>query len=70
MIILPDYVVVRETRSNLDGLWFDRNVLPRSFSVTVVDYVTRSYATIDLVPTNRFEVRDDGAVAEVWEVRP
>lgn len=64
----PDYVVVRASPDlpdgfippDLDGKWFDRATLPVSFA----------QGTAVAVPSGRFEVRDDGAVAEVWELRP
>lgn len=69
MINEPDYVVIRDApgalRSGADGVWFDLATVPRRLSVTV----EWTCVTYDAVPTGRFEVRDDGAVAEVWEVR-
>ena len=68
----PDYVVIRASPDlppgflpeRLDGMWFDRSTLPsRPEDVDLPGGVA--------VPSGRFEVRDyDGAVAEVWEVRP
>lgn len=67
----PDYVVIRPAPDlppeflpgYLNGRWYDRAELPWGGS---------SCGWIDAVavPTGRFEVRDDGAVAEVFEVRP
>ncbi|PZG16486.1 hypothetical protein C1I95_17595 [Micromonospora craterilacus] len=62
----PDYVVVRPHPDlpagflppDLDGRWFDRSALRLGSGTAVA------------VPSGRFEVRDDGAVAEVYEVRP
>lgn len=70
----PDYVVIRPAADlppgflskQLDGVWFDRSQLP-SRPEELPTGLTHGVA----VPTGRFEVRDyDGAVAEVWEVRP
>lgn len=64
----PDYVVVRDVPdgpySGVDGWWFDLNTLPRSLTVVITGCVT-----LVAVPTGRFEVNADGAVAEVWEVQ-
>lgn len=73
----PDYVVIRAGEglpdwflpAGMEGRWIDRRdipegpppggPLPEGFSESVA------------VPTGRFEIREwDGAVAEVWEVRP
>jgi hypothetical protein len=64
----PDYVVIRPAADlpsgslpqDLDGKWFDRSQLQES----------RLFGEAVAVPSGRFEVRDDGAVAEVYEVRP
>jgi hypothetical protein len=68
----PDYIVVRPAAdlppgflpSALDGKWFDREMV--KYAVSFTAYPGSAVA----VPSGRFEVRDDGAVAEVWEVRP
>lgn len=66
---LPDYVVIRAHPDlppgflppQLDGRWYDRRDLPVRFGL----------GAAVAVPAGRFEVRDhDGAVAEVYEVRP
>lgn len=65
----PDYVVIRAAADlppgflpeSLDGKWFDRSDLPMSDG---------SMPAGVAVPSGRFETREDGAVAEVWEVRP
>jgi hypothetical protein len=70
----PDYVVIRPSPdlpdgflpADLDGKWFDRAQLPAKPE----DLPTGLVSGV-AVPSGRFEVRDwDGAVAEVWEVRP
>lgn len=66
----PDYVVIRATEDlpagflprELEGRWFDLRGFPLSLS--------DDPGTAVAIPSGRFEVRDDGAVAEVWEVRP
>jgi hypothetical protein len=65
-----DYVVIRPAAdlpegflpTSFDGLWIDRAQVPR--------VATGELGTAVAVATGRFEVRDDGAVAEVFEVRP
>lgn len=48
------------------GRWFDRTTMPVSLSCPD-DCDAHAVA----VPTGRFEFRDqDGACAEIWEVRP
>lgn len=66
----PDFVVIRPAPGlppgffppELDGKWFDRESFPTRVGPPVEHAVTP-------VPTGRFEYRDDGAVAEVYEVR-
>lgn len=51
------------------GRWYNRTDIPRwSDSPGPIQGITYSEAVA--VPSGRFEVRDDGAVAEVWEMRP
>lgn len=63
-----------------DGRWLDRSDVPdaaererirRSLGVDV-EPGKSAPPTVDVVavPTGRIEMREDGAVAEVWEVRP
>ena len=67
----PDYVVIRPGAGlpegflpeDMDGRWIDRSTLP--LPVPGAPDVVGAVA----VPTGRFEQRDDGAVAEVFEVR-
>lgn len=67
----PDYIVVRPARDlppgflppHMDGRWFDRTMLPESGAL-------HGPGDAVAVATGRFEVRDDGAVAEVFEMRP
>lgn len=77
----PDYVVIRPAADlppgflppELDGKWFDAATMPKRFGDPRGNYVTESGVTVGeavAIPSGRFEVRDDGAVAEVWEVRP
>lgn len=67
----PDYIVVRPASGlppgflppRLDGTWFDRSTLPEQ-------YGPYQWGDAVAIATGRFETRDDGAVAEVFEVRP
>jgi hypothetical protein len=69
----PDLVVIRPAPSlppgflprGWDGLWLDRSQIP---SELLVRPGASGVATA--VATGRFEVREDGAVAEVFEVQP
>lgn len=70
-MIDPDYIVVRAAPGlptgflppSLDGKWFDRSQLPE---------ICGAYRWGDAVAvaSGRFEVREDGVLAEVFEVRP
>lgn len=67
----PDYIVVRAAPNlppgflprGLDGKWFDRATLPEQHG-------PYQWGDSVAVATGRFEARDDGAVAEVFEIRP
>lgn len=68
----PDYIVVRPAPTlppgflppGLDGKWFDRAMFPEGVGAY-------SWGDAVAIATGRFEVRDsDGAVAEVFEIRP
>lgn len=69
----PNYVVVRPATDlplgflpeSLDGTWFDVSQLPPGPGLTGI-----RMGSAVAVPTGRFEAREDGAVAEVYEVRP
>lgn len=69
-----DYIVIRPAPdlpegflpASLDGIWYDRNTIPIRLGAYSGPGIGEGVA----VPAGRFEVRDDGAVAEVWEVRP
>lgn len=74
----PDYIVIRPApdlppgflpeREN--GRWYDRATLPQVDAESSLHALIR-YGGGVAVATGRFEVRDyDGAVAEVYEVRP
>jgi hypothetical protein len=68
----PDYVVIRPAPGlpdgflppHWDGRGIDRATVPQVYTPPGA-HMTSATA----VPTGRFEVRDDGAVAEVFEVR-
>ncbi len=68
----PDYIVFRAypgappgwLPSCWDGQWMDRSKMPG------LPPPGESRPQAVAVPTGEFEVRDDLAVAEVWEVRP
>lgn len=80
----PDYVVLRAGLDlpdgwmppEMDGRWYDRSQFPTrgeaEASAARSEFVAAggAVAIASAAPTSRFEVRDDGAVAEVWEVRP
>ncbi|MGW4422554.1 hypothetical protein [Streptosporangium sp. NPDC004631] len=72
----PDYIVIRPSADlpdgflpdRLNGRWFDR----AEMSIGPDDdgeMVARLGGAV-AVPAGRFESREDGAVAEVYEVRP
>jgi hypothetical protein len=73
----PDYIVIRPApdlppgflpdREN--GRWYDRATMPVADEEQRMNALVR-YGGGVAVATGRFEVRDDGAVAEVYEVRP
>lgn len=73
----PNYVVVRPSPDlppgflpeHLDGKWFDISEMPFSFREPG-EAAAAGIGEAVSVPTGRFEYRDDGAVAEVYEVRP
>lgn len=68
----PDLVVLRPSADlpegflpdHMNGEWLDRSLLP--FGPTTMEPDKTGAVA---VPTGRFETRDDGAVAEVYEVR-
>jgi hypothetical protein len=70
----PDYIVIRPSADlppdislgRFDGLWIDRATLRER----PIDVSGPAWGEQVAVPTGRFEVREDGAVAEVWEVAP
>jgi hypothetical protein len=72
-VTLPNYIVIRPASDlppgflppHLDGRWFDGNDIPHGFTAQ------HNGTEAVVVPTGRFEVREsDGAVAEVYEMRP
>jgi len=73
----PDYIVIRPAADlpegflpeDFDGRWYDRNDVPFGPPPDSV-FARPGGASAVAIPTERFESREDGAVAEVWEVRP
>lgn len=69
----PNYIVIRPHRDlpagfmppDLDGRWFDLATMTSGFN-----YAALGYPQAVAVPSGQFEYRSDGAVAEVWEVKP
>lgn len=72
----PDYVVIRPgpglpegfVPARWDGRWLDRSQL-QPLPGEHGDAAAAGFGEAVAVPTGRFEYRDDGAVAEVYEVR-
>jgi hypothetical protein len=66
----PDYIVLRPgpgmTGGQWDGTWIDRSQVTGTLRLT--HGAPLASATARARPTGRFEAREDGAVAEVWEV--
>lgn len=74
----PDFIVLRrhpdlpaEFRlpDGDDGRWLDRSRIPVRLPPPA-PHITPAGPGAVAVPTGRFEVRDDGAVAEIWEFQP
>ena len=75
----PDFIVIRPApdlppgflSAHFDGRWFDRSDMPQPSSPEAGQDAAIRWGGMVAVATGRFEVRDhDGAVAEVYEVRP
>lgn len=74
----PDYIVVRAhpdlpagfLPEKIEGLWLDMSGLPKDDEPIPVRGRYRIGSEAVAIPTGRFEQRDDGAVAEIYEVRP
>lgn len=75
----PDYIVVRAAPDlppgflppHLDGRWYDRRDIADGPPAGTPLPGGVAGAQAVAVATGRFEVREyDGAVAEIWEVRP
>jgi len=70
---MSNYIVVRPAPDlpegflpkELNGKWFDVDDVPRIPPLGTNNKVSEAVA----VPTGKFEVREDGAVAEIYEVR-
>lgn len=68
----PDWIVFRPADGvppealppTIDGWWVDRYNWPVSGTM-----IHQNGAVLRFAPTGRFETREDGAVAEVFEVR-
>jgi hypothetical protein len=72
----PDYIVIRpapdlpvDLSPRLNGWWYDKAEFREALAGEGIDAVVRHGGFV-AVATGRFEVRDDGAVAEVFEIRP
>lgn len=72
----PDYIVIRPAAdlpagflpARWDGLWLNRSGLGPP---PLDPFDARHFESgVVAVPTGRVESREDGVVAEVWEVRP
>lgn len=69
----PDLIVVRAHPDlpdgflppSVEGRWYDRARLPKALS----EAEAYAFGGAVAVVTDQFEVRDDGAVAQVFEVR-
>jgi hypothetical protein len=74
----PDYIVIRPAADlpegflpeGWDGKWFDRSEIPAGRAGGPVIGGPNRVSSAVAVPTDRLEFREDGAVAQVWEVRP
>ena len=70
----PDHIVLRAGPGlpdgfmppDMDGRWYDRASFPIRGSAEQ-PHLRQAGSPAVAVPTGRFEIRDDGAVAEVWE---
>ena len=66
----PDYVVLRHSHDmpleywadRYEGYWYNLDSMPR-----IIARLEPALAVAE--PTGRLEFRDDGAAAEVWEIR-
>lgn len=71
----PDYVVIRPGPGlpdgflppHYDGRWIDMTHVPKGPPAGTGTAMGLGEAVA--VPTGQFEVRDDGAIAEIYEVR-
>ena len=61
-IVEPNYIVVHGTGTTLDGRWFDLALGTRG---PPKDAPARA-RKMKFAPTDEFEVREDGVVAQVW----
>ncbi len=73
MVSEPDYIVAQGTGiPSLDGTWFDRAQMLENQAARQVVCPTpkiQEYpdvSKVELHPTGMIDVRDDGAVAEIW----
>ena len=60
---MTDWIVIRGTNSIQNGMWYKYlgSVGKEVYGTGIDDKPIRVY------PTDKFEIRDDGAVAQVWE---
>lgn len=67
--LMDDFIVIRAgpglsegfLPKDLDGRWYNLRDVPQAYKEQESGGVA--------VPTGKFEVRDDGAIAEVWEIQ-
>jgi len=72
---MSKYVVVRPSAGlpvdylpdHLDGKWYDMEDIPMDYGLRPAQ---PGQATVLARPTGRFEYREDGQAAEVYEVSP
>lgn len=65
----PDYIVLRapDLSFEREGWWFDLRDFKLAARPSELEFGGNPRSMLLFYPTNTFEVREDGAVAEVWE---
>lgn len=61
----PDYIVI-------EGIWYDRNNIPQTLrgKARLPSHIRASDDMTRYEASGEFEVREDGAVAEIWKPVP